>query len=155
MQPAHEIPIHGLFSITHEAVDEELFARLRAAGYTELRPTHACVFGTIAPEGNRLTALAERAGMTKQAVGEVVSELQQIGYVERVADPSDGRAKIIKLTERGLAAWKHGYSILDEIRERWEQRYGAERVRAMVALVQEIVDDTNAAAAGGEQRTAA
>src|SRR3954470_505974 len=125
MQPASEIPVHGLFSIVHELVDDELFARLREGGYSELRPAHACVFGTIRPEGNRLTELAERADMTKQAVGEVVSELEGIGYVERVPDPSDGRAKIIKLTERGLAAWELGWGIVLGVQQRWEKRYGA------------------------------
>ena len=140
MQPAANIPIHGLFAILHEIVDEELFARLHEAGYTELRPAHACVFGTIGPDGDRLTSLAERADMTKQAVGEAVSELERIGYVERVPDPSDGRAKIIRLTERGHAAWKLGYRVLDDVKERWEQRHGNERVRALIGLVAEIID---------------
>ncbi|MEA2448302.1 MAG: hypothetical protein QOG63_234 [Thermoleophilaceae bacterium] len=145
MQPAHEIPLPGLFSISREAVETELFSRFAAAGYPDLRPTHGCVFGTIGPEGDRLTSLAERAGMTKQAVGEVVSELESLGYAERVQDPSDGRAKIIKLTARGLGAYKLGYAVMDEIQRRWEKRFGAERVRAMLALMREMVDDANAA----------
>ena len=59
------------------------------------------MFGNIDPEGSRLTELAERARMTKQSVGEVATDLEQRGYVERVPDPADGRAKIIRLTERG------------------------------------------------------
>jgi DNA-binding MarR family transcriptional regulator len=57
--------------------------RVDAAGYTDLRPGHGCVFGTIDPEGSRLTDLAERAGMTKQTVGEVTSDLENLGYVAR------------------------------------------------------------------------
>jgi hypothetical protein len=53
--------------------------RVDAAGYTDLRPGHGCVFGTIDPEGSRLTDLAERAGMTKQTVGEVTSDLENPG----------------------------------------------------------------------------
>jgi DNA-binding MarR family transcriptional regulator len=155
MQPASEIPVHGLFAIVHELVDDELFARLREAGYSELRPTHACVFGTIRPEGNRLTELAERADMTKQAVGEVVSELEAIGYVERVPDPSDGRAKIIKLTERGLAAWGHGWGVVHGVQERWEKRYGKKRVRDAIALIADVVDDERAATAGDSGAAAA
>jgi DNA-binding MarR family transcriptional regulator len=146
MQPAREIPLPGLLSISQELVQAELFSRLREAGYPELRPTHGCVFGTIGPEGDRLTSLAQRADMTKQAVGEVVSELQAIGYVERVPDPSDGRAKVIRLTERGLSAWELGTATLAEIQQAWEQRYGSERVRDMVALLTEIVDDAEVAA---------
>jgi DNA-binding MarR family transcriptional regulator len=153
MQPASEIPVHGLFAVVHELVDDELFGRLREAGYAELRPAHACVFGTIRPEGNRLTELAERADMTKQAVGEVVSELEAIGYVERVPDPSDGRAKIIKLTERGLAAWETGWGVVLAVQQRWEKRYGAKRVRDAIALIAEVVDDERGAA--GEASAAA
>ena len=61
-----------------------------------MRPGHGCVFGTIEPDGSRLTDLAERARMTKQTVGEVTTDLERLGYVERVPDPRDGRAKIIR-----------------------------------------------------------
>src|SRR3954470_24696402 len=129
MQPAREIPLPGLFAIAQEAINAELFGRLHEAGYPQLRPTHACVFGTIGPQGDRLTSLADRAGMTKQAVGEVASELEGIGYVERVPDPSDGRAKIIQLTEEGRAAYTLGLKVIGEIQQRWAERYGAERVK--------------------------
>ena len=141
MQPPDQIPLPGLFSICREAVEQELFSRLSEAGYPELRPTHGCVFGTIGNGGDRLTVLAERARMTKQAVGDVVSELESLGYVERVPDPNDGRAKIIRLTDRGQSSWELGYKIFDEIERGWEERYGAERVRAMIDLMREIVGD--------------
>src|SRR5918998_3837695 len=128
MQAPDHIPLPGLFSVCQEAVEGELFARLAEAGYPELRPTHGCVFGTIGNGGDRLTALAERARMTKQAVGEVVSELEELGYVERVPDPDDGRAKIIRLTERGQASYELGYEIFASIQQGWEQRFGTERV---------------------------
>src|SRR3954454_3150865 len=107
-EPLPEIPLPGLLQLSHDVIERELFPRLHAAGYTELRPGHACVFGGITPEGDRLTALAARAALTKQAVGEVVSDLEKLGYVERVADPDDGRAKIIRLTRRGEACWTMG-----------------------------------------------
>jgi DNA-binding MarR family transcriptional regulator len=142
MQERIDIPLPGLLQIAHDLVEDELFTRLREAGFPELRPTHGCVFSTISQGGDRLTVLAERAGMTKQAVGEVVSELEQIGYVERVADPSDGRAKIIQLTERGQGAWERGWQTIADLRSRWEERYGRDRVRDMVALLGEIADET-------------
>jgi DNA-binding MarR family transcriptional regulator len=149
MQPAREIPLPGLFTISQQAVQSELFSRLAEGGFPELRPTHGCVFGTIGPGGDRLTSLAERAGMTKQAVGEVVSELESMGYAERVPDPSDGRAKIIQLTERGMAAYELGYTVMADIQRRWEERYGADRVRELLAVLAEICDDANAEAPGG------
>jgi DNA-binding MarR family transcriptional regulator len=137
----NEIPLPGLLQLAHDLFDRELYPRMHAAGYGDLRPGHGCVFGTITPEGERLTVLAERANLTKQAVGEVVSELERAGYVERVPDPQDGRAKIIRLTKRGEAAWNLGHSFLDEIRARWEERYGKDRVATTVELLHEIVAD--------------
>ena len=145
----------GLFAIAHQALDEELFARLHEAGYPELRPTHGCVFGTIGPDGDRLTSLAERAGMTKQAVGEVVSELESLGYAERVPDPSDGRAKIIQLTERGRAAYQFGMEVMGDIRARWAERFGQERVDDMLAMLAEVADEANAAREGAPRSAAA
>ena len=145
MQPERHVPLPGLFSICQNMVEEELFSRLAKAGYPEVRPVHGCVFGTIGDGGDRLTELADRARMTKQSVGEVVSELEELGYVERVPDPGDGRAKIIRLTERGQASSELGYAIFDEIQQRWEERYGAERVRAMVELMREISGEVFAA----------
>ena len=140
-QTHRETVLIGLFSIAFDAIQGEVYDRVHAAGYTDLRPTHGCVFGTITPEGARLTELAERAEMTKQAVGEVVSELEKMGYVERVPDPADGRAKIIRLTDRGVTAWELGHRAFDEIQKRWEQQYGTERVRDMVALLREMSVD--------------
>ena len=89
------------------------------------------MFGNIDPDGSRLTDLAERARMTKQSVGEVASDLEQRGYVERVPDPSDGRAKIIRLTERGHEAQAIGRGLIDDIERDWAERFGDERVAAL------------------------
>ena len=155
MQPSFEIPLPGLLNIAAESIREELYSRLGEAGYPELRPAHSCVFGTIGSEGDRLTALAERADMTKQAVGEVASELESIGYVERVPDPSDGRAKIIRLTQRGREAYELGFAFFGEIRDRWADQYGAERVDTMVELLREIVADVRFAPPAAAPRRAA
>lgn len=148
MQTHRETVLIGLFAIAFDSIQEEVYERVHAAGYSDLRPTHGCVFGTITPEGARLTDLAERAEMTKQAVGEVVSELEKMGYVERAPDPADGRAKIIRLTERGVAAWTLGHEVFDEIRGRWAERYGAERVSDMIDLLQEMAVDLRPARLG-------
>lgn len=70
------------------------------AGFPQ-KPAHSAVFAQIAPEGSRLTTLARGANMSPQAMGELVDELEQLGYVERRPDPLDRRAKLITLTRRG------------------------------------------------------
>ncbi len=126
-----------LFTAADGLIDE-LSTRLKAAGYADIRGAHGCVFGNIVPAGMRLTELAELAGMTKQAVGEAVSDLERLGYAERIADPSDGRAKIIRLTERGSEAQQTGFCIIADIEAEWVQRYGADRVAALRAMLLDI-----------------
>jgi DNA-binding MarR family transcriptional regulator len=121
-----------------QAAITELGERLAEAGHAAIREGHGCVFGFIEPEGSRLTSLAERSGLTKQAVGESVDDLQRLGYVERVPDPSDGRAKLVRLTEKGASAQQLGRGILDEIEQRWAAEVGEERVTAMRETLEDI-----------------
>ena len=130
-----------LIRLLDAALDEftaELTRRVEATAYSDIRVSHGCVFGTIDPEGTRLTDLAERAHMTKQSVGEVASDLEQRGYVERVPDPSDGRAKIIRLTERGHDAQAIGRELIDDIEREWAERFGAERIAALREALEAI-----------------
>ena len=124
-----------------DACKDELTSRLRDTPYSDIRVSHGCVFGNIDADGTRLTDLAERAHMTKQSVGEVTTDLEQRGYVERVPDPSDGRAKIIRLTERGHDAQALGRRIIDEIEGDWAERFGVERVAALRDALEAITAD--------------
>jgi DNA-binding MarR family transcriptional regulator len=130
-QMTHEQPMIRLLNAGFDAFAEELYKRVADTPYNDIRPGHGCVFGNIEPDGMRLTDLAERAFMTKQSVGEVVSDLEKRGYAERVPDPSDGRAKIIRLTDRGREAQTVGLELIEEIEQEWVERYGAERVAAL------------------------
>ncbi|MFL5825967.1 MAG: MarR family winged helix-turn-helix transcriptional regulator [Thermoleophilaceae bacterium] len=125
------VPLVGLLNRSGQLMDERLFSELRAAGYPELRPGHACVFGNIEPGGSRLTDIAERAQITKQAVGEVASELERIGYLERIPDTTDKRAKILRLTKRGQEAQDEGYAIIQRVERELAEAYGVELVNAL------------------------
>ena len=131
MSSEPRIALIRLLDAGFDAFSEELARRLAQTPYNDIRATHGCVFGNIEPEGSRLTDLAERAHMTKQTVGEVATELERRGYLERAPDPSDGHAKIIRLTERGREAQALGREIIDEIEQEWAERFGAERVAAL------------------------
>jgi DNA-binding MarR family transcriptional regulator len=129
--PTQHVPFIRLLNSAFDAFRDELSARVADTSYDDIRVSHGCVFGTIDPDGSRLTDLAERARMTKQSVGEITSDLEQRGYLERVPDPSDGRAKIIRLTERGRSAQALGFELIAEVERDWAERYGAERVAAL------------------------
>ena len=124
----HDLPLIGLLAEVKDAISDELYARLHEMGHGGIRPAHGCVFGFIDRGGGvRLTALADRSGLTKQAVGEAVADLERLGYVERVPDPSDGRAKIIRLTERGGQAAAAAEEIFADIERRFAAEVGDDR----------------------------
>jgi DNA-binding MarR family transcriptional regulator len=88
---------------------------LRARGHTRLQPSHQVVFASLGRTGTRLTDLARRASMTKQAMGQIVDDLERLGYVERTPDPDDGRAKIVRFTPAGLDFVCDAAEVLTEI----------------------------------------
>jgi DNA-binding MarR family transcriptional regulator len=134
-----ELPMIRLLSVALDEFSRELSGRLGDAGYGDIRPGHGCVFGGLDPDnGSRLTELAERAMMTKQTVGEVVSDLVQLGYVERVPDPDDGRAKIIRLTPKGSEAYAAGRRLIDELERDWAERFGEQGVAALRAVLEAV-----------------
>jgi len=93
------------------------------AGFPQ-KPSHSAVFAQITPAGSRLTELARGANMTPQAMGELVDELEQLGYVERRPDPTDRRAKLIVLTSRGHECIAAGIATIQGIEERIDQILG-------------------------------
>ena len=118
-------------------------SRSSASGWTRraipsIRAGHGCVFRFIHQGGCRLTDLAASSGLTKQAVGEVVDDLERLGYVERRADPADRRAKVISLTETGADAQQTALGIFSDIEQRLGERYGKKRIEAMRSLLEEI-----------------
>jgi DNA-binding MarR family transcriptional regulator len=126
------LPMIRLLGVAFDHFSTEHSQRVAAAGYADIRPGHGCVFGGIDPEnGSRLTDLADSAMMTKQSVGEVVSDLEKRGYVERVPDPEDGRAKIIRLTTKGREVYLTGWRLNDELEQKWGARFGEDHIAAL------------------------
>jgi DNA-binding MarR family transcriptional regulator len=143
----HDLPLIGLLAEVKTAISDELYGQLGEVGYGDLRPAHGCVFGFIERVGGlRLTALADRSGLTKQAVGEAVGDLERLGYVERVPDPGDGRAKIIRLTKRGLEAAAAAEEIFLDIERRFAAEVGDERFEEFRDTLRRLFLVTRAAA---------
>jgi DNA-binding MarR family transcriptional regulator len=140
------IPLPGLLEIAGEAMLAEFRQELGKHGYEDLRPTHGCVFRFVREDGMRLTELASHAGITKQSAGELVDDLVGLGYVERIADPADKRAKLICLTERGREAQRVGFGLFSEIEQRWAEHFGQERFEQLRELLEEIAADRAPAA---------
>jgi len=90
-------------SLAHRNLVAALMARLASRGYRDITPAFTGLMPLLDAKGTRSTILAQQAGITKQAMGRLVQELEARRYVERVADPTDTRAKIVRLTKRGMA----------------------------------------------------
>jgi DNA-binding MarR family transcriptional regulator len=132
------IPLPGLMEVVEEALFAEFRQDLVESGYGDIRPTHGCVFRFIREEPLRLTELATLAGMTKQSIGEVIDNLAELGYVQRIPDPEDRRAKLICLTPRGEEAQRTGLVLFAGVEQRWAARYGPERLAQLRELLEEI-----------------
>jgi len=109
------------------------------AGFPQ-KPSHSAVFAQITPEGSRLTELARGANMTPQAMGELVDELEDLGYVIRRPDPTDRRAKLIVLTKKGHACIAAGMATIDGIETRITQALGGHGHRELRHLLQRLLD---------------
>ncbi|HYG96338.1 MAG TPA: MarR family transcriptional regulator [Solirubrobacterales bacterium] len=136
--PSAWIPLPGLLDIAHEAMFRDFRTELEQSEFRDIRPTHGCVFRYVRGEGLRLTDIAERANMTKQSIGEIVDDLATRGYVKRIPDPNDRRAKLICLTERGEEAQDFGLRLFAKVEKEWGKRYGAEQIAALRELLEEI-----------------
>ncbi|MFC0861601.1 MarR family winged helix-turn-helix transcriptional regulator [Sphaerimonospora cavernae] len=136
---AGQAPLPALLTQARNITIELLHRRLGEEGFEGIRYRHGSVFRFIDEEGSRLTVLADRAGLTKQAIAELVDELERLGYVERATDPKDRRAKIIRLTERGMAGQAAAARILVDIERRWALHLGQDRIALLRRTMEEII----------------
>jgi DNA-binding MarR family transcriptional regulator len=111
--------IGELITEIQEGLVADVQRRLHEAGYADVRASHDCVFRHLTPEGVRLRDIAALSRMTPQAVGEHVDELERLGYVERVRDPSDRRAKLIRPTKLGSDFMQAAFAALADIERQW------------------------------------
>src|SRR3954471_5849283 len=100
---------------------------------------HTALFPHLDFEGIRLTDLAAKVGVTKQAVGQLVDDLAALGLVERVSDPDDSRAKRIRFSRRGHAALMHGLGVLVAIQEGLGAAVGARRMRELHKTLTQVI----------------
>ena len=113
------------------ALNDLVFVRLAERGYHDIRPAHGAVFQYLDDDGTTVAVLAERAQMTKQAMTELVRHLETHGFVTRVADPGDRRAKLVVPTERGRDVIAVAQDLVPEVEQRLVSILGADRFTAL------------------------
>lgn len=124
------------------ALAADLDADLAERGYPDLRPADAALFLSIdRRSGSRVTDLAADAGVTKQAMMSLVDDLESRGYVRRVADPTDGRAKLVRLTAHGRRATTECRRAVQSLEQRTRRRVGERRFDLVREVLEELATE--------------
>jgi DNA-binding MarR family transcriptional regulator len=143
LEPIDELNTGLLLYIPYRAMEARVFKALAAAGHEDFTPAQARVFQRIAPGGSRLTDLAEQASITKQSAGFLVDQLERAGYVERVPDPSDARARLVRIAERGHQAIPLAAEVVSQVEAEWIEHLGKRRMgqlREILTKLRQITD---------------
>jgi len=127
-----------LLFIPYRAMEARVFAALAEAGFDDITPAQARVFQRIAPGGSRLTDLAEQAQITKQSAGFLVDQLERAGYVERAPDPSDARARLVRIAERGARAIPLADEAVAEVEAEWTAHLGERRTAELRGILTDL-----------------
>ena len=117
---------------------ELLHERFAERGHPEVRTPHGNVFPFLDDAGTRVSVLAERAQITKQSMAELVAHLERYGYVERIPDPGDRRAKLVRATARGRELYAIAREFVAELEAQWTKRLGTRKMRQLRALLEEL-----------------
>jgi DNA-binding MarR family transcriptional regulator len=117
---------------------ERLHDRFAERGHPDVRPPHGNVFQFLDDGGTRVSVLAQRAQITKQSMAELVAHLEHHGYVERVPDPSDRRAKLVRATPRGKQVYAIAREFVAEVEREWTERLGEQKMRRLRELLEEL-----------------
>jgi DNA-binding MarR family transcriptional regulator len=113
-------------------------SRAHTLGHKNLRPAHARFMVFLGWEGSRITDIAKAMDVTKNAVGQLVTELEGLGYVERVPDPGDGRAKIVRYTDEGKALIADAAAIADQLNTEIANIIGMKRLGELRSMLADI-----------------
>jgi DNA-binding MarR family transcriptional regulator len=130
--------IGALMRVPSHAIHRRIIKELNASGFDELRLPHMAVLQFPGPHGVRPSTLAERAGMSKQAMNQLLRSLEGSGYVARSAAQDDGRTRMVRLTRRGRAAYSKIADILRDIEREWIAELGPKPFADLKALLTRV-----------------
>ena len=129
------------------AMEAHVSESLAAAGYDDITPAQHRVFQRVTVEGVRIGQLARQAMVTKQTATFIVDQLQKAGYVERVPDPTDARARLVRLSARGQGLVRVAREASEEIESSWANHLGADaadNLRSLLTSLRQVTDPTYA-----------
>ncbi len=125
-------------------VNAIIVERLHQRGFTKLRSTHTTLLSNLDLEGNSLTLVAQRAGITKQAMGRLADELVKLKYITRTTNENDKRSVLIEFTSDGLELMNYSFKIMEELENRFTRRLGENNFKNFLTSLQQITDELKA-----------
>lgn len=131
-----------LLFVAHRELERRVFDEVRAAGF-QATMAQARIFQRVDEQGSRVTTLAESAGVTKQTAGYLVDQLEEVGYVERVPDPDDARARLVRVTALGRQVVEVARPVEEAVYAEWAAHLGGEdleRLREILTRLRGITD---------------
>ncbi|MFG2044890.1 MarR family winged helix-turn-helix transcriptional regulator [Dactylosporangium sp. NPDC048998] len=139
-RPEDEPQIGALLRMAWEALHVEVYGQLRAAGFDDLREVHRPLLRYPPIDGMRPTELAAQLRLSKQATNDLLRDLEKLNYVRLDRDPSDGRARVIRYTDRGWRLFRTGSQLSRDVGRRWAQAIGQKRYDQFSATLRTIVE---------------
>ena len=130
--------IGALLRAPAQAIHRRIIKELNATGFAELSMPHMAVLQFPGPDGVRPGTLAERAGMSKQAMNQLLRSLEGLGYIVRADSPDEGRMRIIRFTKRGRAAYSKIHDILRDIEREWNVELGSRDFAQLKELLSRV-----------------
>ncbi|MBZ5584647.1 MAG: MarR family transcriptional regulator [Acidobacteriia bacterium] len=133
-----DVLIGALLRAPAQAIHRRIIKELNAAGFDELRVPHIAALQFPGPDGVRPGTLAERAGISKQAMNQLLRSLEALGYIVRSDAPDEGRTRIVRFTKRGRAAYAKIHDVLRDIEREWSIELGAGRFAQLKELLARV-----------------
>jgi len=137
-QEPKDLLIGALLRVPAEAIHRRIIKDLNAGGFEELRLPHIAVLQFPGPDGVRPSTLAERAGISKQAMNQLLRSLEGLGYIMRSDAPHEGRMRIVWFTKRGHAAYAKIHDILRDIEREWSAELGSRDFARLKELLSRV-----------------
>lgn len=129
----------ALLRMAWEQVQDEVYEKLKAEGFLDLRAAHRPLMRYPPIDGLRPSQLAARTSLSKQAANDLLRDLEKMGYLRLDPDPSDGRARIIRLTDRGWRFQHVSAHLSKAVGERWAKAIGQDRFDAFTETLRTII----------------
>ncbi len=140
--PTKDMLIGALLRAPAEAIHRRIIRELDAAGFRGLSMPHMAIFRYPGPDGERPGVIAERAGMSKQAMNRLLGSLEDLGYLRRSDAPEEGRARIVHFTKRGHAAYAKAIEILRNVERDWTEELGPKDFARLKSLLRRVWDSS-------------